>query len=96
MSQPTSVQPAPTAALTPAQGKPARRPRNQRLVARVLHLLAGALMGTFIYAPADFAEPLRMLLQFVVVPGAIATGLFLWKQAAIRRLFTRRKRTSSQ
>ena len=72
--------------------RPTRRPGRQRVLARTFHLVAAALLGTFVYAPADFAEPLRVLLEFVVVPAAVVTGLFLWKQAAIRRLFTRQGR----
>lgn len=77
---------------TPIAVRTTRSPGKQRVAARSFHLAAAALLGTFVYAPADFAEPLRMLLQFVLVPGATLTGLFLWKQAAIRRLLTRRGR----
>ena len=69
-------------------------PQTKRTVARTIHLIAGGLLGLFIYAPPTFAEPLRLFLQFVVIPAAVITGVFIWKQAAIRRLLTRRHRRS--
>jgi len=69
-------------------------PRAKRTAARMIHLIAGGLLGLFIYAPPTFAEPLRLFLQFVVIPAAVITGVFIWKQAAIRRLLTRRHRRS--
>ena len=65
-------------------------PRAKRTAARTIHLIAAGLLGLFIYAPPTFAEPLRLFLQVVVIPAAVITGMFIWKQAAIRRLLTRR------
>jgi len=56
-----------------------------------VHLVAAAALGAFVYAPAELVEPARLLLQLVVVPAATLTGLYLWKQAAIRRLVQRRQ-----
>ncbi|OII36051.1 hypothetical protein BIU98_00415 [Curtobacterium sp. MMLR14_010] len=69
-------------------------PQTKRTAARTIHLIAGGLLGLFIYAPPTFAEPLRLFLQVVVIPAAVITGMFIWKQAAIRRLLTRRHRRS--
>jgi hypothetical protein len=70
---------------SPRTASPARR----RAIARWIHLAAAALLGTFVYAPAIVADPLRLLLQVVVIPAATLTGVYLWKQAAIRRLLRR-------
>ncbi len=43
------------------------------------------MLGAFIYAPPVVAEPLRLLLQLVVIPAVTVTGLFLWKQGRLRR-----------
>jgi len=64
-------------------------PGNRRTLARWLHLAAAALLGTFVYAPSYIAEPMQLLLQVVIVPAAALSGLYLWKQAAIRRLLRR-------
>lgn len=61
------------------------RPGARRTLSRAIHLIAGALIGTFIYAPIAFAEPMRLLLQAVVIPAVVLSGLYLWKQAAIHR-----------
>lgn len=69
------------------------RSRSRRSAARLVHLVAAAALGTFVYAPVELVEPARLVLQLVVVPAATLTGLYLWKQAAIRRLLQRRQRT---
>lgn len=71
---------------------PLHSPRTQRRAARLAHLIAAALIGTYIYAPAHVTDPLRAVLQFVVVPAATLTGVFIWKQAAVRRVFSSRRR----
>jgi hypothetical protein len=66
----------------------AQPPRRQRTWSRTVHLLAAALLGTYVYAPPAVAQPIHLLLAVVVIPAATLSGLFLWKQAQIRRLFT--------
>lgn len=66
-------------------------PRSRRSTARLVHLVAAAALGAFVYAPSELVEPARLLLQVVVVPAATLTGLYLWKQAAIRRFVRRRQ-----
>ena len=72
----------------------AAAPRTKRTAARTVHLIASGLLGLFIYAPPTFAEPLRLFLQIVVIPAAVVTGVFIWKQATIRRILTRHRRSS--
>lgn len=67
-----------------------RTPRRQRAWSRAVHLLAGLLLGTYVYAPAAVAQPLHLALQVLVIPALGLSGLFLWKQASIRRLMHRR------
>lgn len=77
---------------------PAKPPRSRnassgrRALARITHLGMAALLGAAIYAPPDITEPVRPLLQLGVLPLAAATGLFIWKQAAIQRVFARTAR----
>lgn len=59
--------------------------RLQRTTARAVHLVAALALGAFVYAPVEYVEPVRLLLQVLVVPAATLTGLFLWQQAAVRR-----------
>ncbi len=73
------------AAVTGRSSSRRRAPRRQRTLSRAVHLAAALAPGAFVYAPAPYVEPLRLLLQVVVVPAATLTGLFLWRQAAVRR-----------
>lgn len=70
-----------------------RSPQRRRTWFRAVHLLAGVVLGTYVYAPAAVAQPLQLALQFVVVPAIVLSGLFMWKQAQIRRLMRRRNPT---
>ncbi len=62
---------------------------RRRTSARTIHLVAAAMLGAFVYAPGEFVEPLRLMLQLLVIPAVTITGVFLWKQAAIRRALSR-------
>ncbi len=59
-------------------------------MSRSVHLLAGALLETYVYAPPVVSDPLRIWLQLLVVPVVVSTGLLLGKQATLRRLLHRR------
>ena len=60
---------------------------RQRL--RVIHLVTGALVATYIYLPSAGTAWLRWRLMVVVLPGLTVSGVWMWKQAAIRRLLSR-------
>lgn len=85
-----SLEPGGRAALP---GSAKRSPRRQRTISRAVHLVVGLVLGTYIYAPAVMAEPLHLALQVIGVPAIVLSGLFLWKQAQIRRFFTTRTRS---
>ena len=67
-------------------------PRTLRDTSRMIHLGAAAVLLLHVYGPAGLASALRPALQLLVVPVMSLSGLFLWKQAQIRRLLTRRRR----
>jgi hypothetical protein len=82
---------------TPPERRRARNPggpRRTRTIARVVHVVAALALGTFVYAPAEYVEPARLALQVAVVPVATITGVLMWKQAAVRRLLSRRPATA--
>jgi uncharacterized protein involved in cysteine biosynthesis len=62
-------------------------PRAVRRAERAAHLLWGLLIVGFVYGllPA-WGEP---LLQWVVIPAAVASGLAMWFAAPIRRTVRR-------
>lgn len=76
----------------PTQNHPHRRsarPKAQRVASRTVHLVAAVLIGVQVYAPEWLSDALRPSLQFLVIPAAVITGLFLWRQAQIRSFLTR-------
>lgn len=81
--------PLPSMAGGTAQLRRRNSPRRQRLVSRWIHLVAAAVLGTYVYAPVELVEPFRLWLQIVVIPLAGVSGLLLWQQARIRRWWTR-------
>ncbi|WJL94702.1 hypothetical protein QSU92_12080 [Microbacterium sp. ET2] len=69
--------------------------RAQRTASRTVHILVALVLGTIVYAPSYIAEPLMPVAQFVAIPAAIVTGIFLWKQGRIRQLLSSRNRRQS-
>ena len=62
-------------------------------ILRWTHILVGFLIGVFVYTPTRDNETFVLLMQAGVVPAVALTGLWMWQQARIRRLY-RRARTS--
>jgi hypothetical protein len=71
-------------------------PKAQRTGARVGHFAAALLIGTYVYAPPSITQPLRLTLEIIGIPAATLTGLFMWRQAQVRRWLTARFRPSPQ
>ncbi|MGY1670863.1 hypothetical protein [Geodermatophilus sp. SYSU D00710] len=88
-----SAAPAPPAPPAPTRRPAPTGPRRTRQAARALHLVVGGLLATHVYLPPSLAATaaLRWVLVLAGVPLVAASGLFLWKQAAVRRLLARRR-----
>ena len=63
--------------------------KKARALLRWTHLLVGFLIGVLVYTPARDSEAFVLLMQAAVVPTVTITGLWLWQQARIRRLYRR-------
>lgn len=63
--------------------------RPTRIVLRWTHLLVGWLIGVFVYTPMRENETFVLLMQVVFVPAVVVTGLWMWQQARIKRLYRR-------
>jgi thiosulfate reductase cytochrome b subunit len=60
--------------------------RQLRVALRWVHIVGGALIATFVYAPWG-ASPLSLaLMRWGVIPVLILTGLLLWQQARLSKL----------
>lgn len=66
--------------------------KTARTATRWTHLLVGWLIGVFVYTPARENETFVLLMQVVFVPAVVLTGLYMWQQARIRRLYGRLRR----
>lgn len=60
-----------------------------RTILRSTHLVMAFLIGVFIYSPARDSEAFVLLVQVAVVPAAALTGVWMWQQARVRRLYGR-------
>lgn len=60
------------------------KPRHVRTTSRTIHLIVALVIGTYVYAPDHVTDGMRPLMMFAVIPLATLTGLFMWRQAAIR------------
>jgi hypothetical protein len=62
---------------------------------RIIHLTAAATFGLYFYSPIAGNETLRLVIQFVTLPGIAMTGLALWQQAYLNKLLNRNARKST-
>ncbi len=62
--------------------------RQLRTALRGAHIVAGLVAGFLLYAvPMVSAETARTVLSFVIVPLLVLTGVAMWQQAKLRRVF---------
>lgn len=60
-----------------------------RNVIRIFHLIAAATFGVYFYSPIAGNETLKLIIQFITLPGIALTGIALWQQAALNKLLNR-------
>lgn len=60
-----------------------------RKVLRWFHILGGLTLGTYLYSPWGSDPIFTAVTLFVVTPGLVISGVWMWKQGAIARLFRR-------
>lgn len=62
--------------------------RQLRITIRWIHLIGGALIAASIYSPTLHAsETMTAILRFGVLPLLIVSGVVLWQQPKIMKLF---------
>lgn len=60
-----------------------------RNVVRIAHLLVAGFMALFIYSPLRLDGTFTFVVQFIVVPVAVISGLVLWQQPRVLKLVRR-------
>ncbi len=63
--------------------------KQQRTILRYTHLLAGMLNVFFIYTPLGDISEFELLVQIILIPVIIITGVWMWQQARMRKLITK-------
>lgn len=66
--------------------------KNLRNVIRFVHLMAAATFGIYFYSPIAGDETLKLIIQFITLPSIVLTGIALWQQAYLNKLFNRNAR----
>ena len=66
-------------------------PRQVRDLQRVAHLLAGVMLVTYVYAAPLLGAGFTAVVQWVIVPGLVLSGLALWKWHKIRAALRSRR-----
>lgn len=61
--------------------------KTTRTILRWTHVLVGFLIGVFVYTPAQNNETFVLSMQVAVIPTVTLTGLWMWQQASLRRLY---------
>jgi hypothetical protein len=59
---------------------------QQRQWLRYGHLVASALLGTFIYSPLREDPVLIAIMQFMVFPAMVLSGVWMWQQGRLSKL----------
>jgi hypothetical protein len=60
--------------------------KQQRSLLRYSHLLAGMLNVFFVYTPLGDVWAFQLLVQIILVPVILITGVWMWQQARVRKL----------
>ena len=63
--------------------------KQLRLILRSTHLAAGVLIILFVYSPLGNVRAYELLVQITLIPVVVLTGIWIWQQARVRRLFAR-------
>ncbi len=68
--------------------------KTERDIARIIHFIGAAGIGSFVYSPWGELEAFRAAVQVFVMPGLTLSGLWLWKGHKIKQWF--RKSSGSE
>ncbi len=66
-----------------------------RDIQRFVHLTAGLLLVAYIYTPLGNLNAFGTLVQFIVVPALVVTGMAMWQLPRLRKLLRDRAQARS-
>jgi len=56
---------------------------------RWFHVVGGLIVGTYLYSPWSENAAFAAVTLYVVTPALVLSGLSMWKQGALMRVFRR-------
>jgi hypothetical protein len=62
-------------------------PARLRLILRWAHIVEAAFIGTYIYSPLHLDPLWTDIARYVIFPLAGVSGVWMWQQGRINRLF---------
>lgn len=63
-----------------------------RQLARAIHVIGSVIIATYIYSSWSSDPVFTAMVQFVTIPILILTGIAMWQQARLIKLFQRNKK----
>lgn len=60
-----------------------------RNIVRIAHIVQGVFIALLVYSPLRTDATYLAIMQFVILPSIIISGVFLWQQPRILKLFRR-------
>ncbi len=60
--------------------------KQQRDMQRITHLMGAAVLILYLYTPLGNTPIFTALMQFLVVPLLVATGMLMWQLPRLRKL----------
>lgn len=64
--------------------------KRQRDIQRAVHLVGGVAFMLYLYTPLGSVPGFAALMQFLVVPLVVATGVLMWQLPRLRKRFQSR------
>ncbi len=69
--------------------------KQTRNTLRLVHLIVAGLMAVFIYSPLRLDDTFAAVIQALVVPIVVITGVVMWQQPLVMKLLNRGRRAES-
>jgi hypothetical protein len=60
--------------------------KRQRDIQRAVHLVGGVALMLYLYTPLGNASTFTALMQFLVVPLVVVTGMLMWQLPRLRKM----------
>ncbi|WOE76161.1 hypothetical protein [Alterisphingorhabdus coralli] len=64
-----------------------------RKTLRWLHIIGGLILGTYLYSPWGSDPVFTFATLYIIIPAMAISGIWMWQQAAISRLFRRQAKS---